>query len=137
MSTNKPLVCLCCKKTYLMPTNIIPATVAPWQEFGLCEACDTVVITGRILDRVHMINEFIGEQFDVNTVTEISEVSTDVPEPVKPVKIKQVRTRQKKPVTPEVKEVRPPYVLPKVFTPAAKAQLSLFDMVTDMANEMF
>jgi hypothetical protein len=131
MSTDKPLVCLCCKKTYTMPASLVPPSVKPWDKYGICEACDTVVITGRLLNRVNEINQFIGDQFDVSEAAEISEVA--LPEPKFAPKAAKVRTpRKPKPAAaPPVKE------LPKVFTPAAEAQLSLFDLVTDMANALF
>lgn len=133
MRHDKPLVCLCCKKVYTMPVSLVPPTVKPWDEYGICEACDTVVISGRLLSRVNEISQFIGDQFDNPAVEEISEVA--LTEPVKVVtKAAKVRTPRK---TKQV-ETPPVKVLPKVFSPAAQAQLSLFDMmVTKMADVLF
>lgn len=127
MSTNKPLVCICCKKSYQMPAFLTPPEVKPWAEYGVCEACDTVVAAGRFED------QFIGQLSEL-----VGKGSNDVAdeEETHPLEAKKVRSpRSKKAPAPvqapepviEVKPTPDPvFVMPKVLTPAAQAQLSLF-----------
>lgn len=130
MNNEKPLVCVCCNKSYTMPVNLVPTTIKPWSKFGVCAACDTVVITGRLLD--DMSSVFAAFEAE-NDATKISAPQLTIKENEDgdvSVTIGQEVTVVKKPVA---------AVVLNVLQPAMKAtQLSLFDSyVIKTADALF
>lgn len=129
MSTmNKPLVCICCKKSYQMPAFLTPPEVKPWAEYGICEACDTVVIVGRFENQImEHLGEIVGKHQDDVADEENTNPLLETKKARAPRSKKATAPVQAPEPVIEVKPAPPPvFVMPKVLTPAAQAQLSLF-----------